>query len=85
MRDVTQAEADDYLVIVISDANIDRYGVSPEELTKSTPSLTLSSLSLCRCREILFLPRHVAYGRSFDERSASVGVRYLPSFIWRSS
>lgn len=46
MRDVTQAEADDYLVIVISDANIDRYGVSPEELTKSTPSLTLFSLSL---------------------------------------
>ena len=34
ITDVTSEEADDYLVLVVSDANFDRYGISAEEFGK---------------------------------------------------
>ncbi|KAJ3266444.1 von Willebrand factor A domain-containing protein 8 [Borealophlyctis nickersoniae] len=38
VKDVTEEEADDYFVVVISDANLRRYGISPVELGRALDS-----------------------------------------------
>lgn len=38
VRDVTAREADEYLVIVVSDANLQRYGISPADISKAMTS-----------------------------------------------
>lgn len=74
VREVTEAEADDYFVFLLSDANLGRYSVTPEQLgeaLRADPRVNAFAIFVAEANAAEWLVRELPLGHGFSVLDAA--------------